>query len=50
LSIAHGIMEGHGGSIGLTSAEGGGTKVTVCFPVKSGENVLDGAKTREVPE
>lgn len=38
LSIAHGIMEGHGGSIELTSEEGGGTMVTVRFPVTSSKN------------
>ncbi len=46
LSIAHGIMEGHGGSIELTSEEGGGTKVTVQFPVT---NAMDGANTKDVP-
>ena len=45
LSIAHGIMEGHGGSIELTSEEGGGTKVTVRFPLT---NETDDARARDV--
>lgn len=45
LSIAHGIMEGHGGSIELASEEGGGTKVTVRFPVT---DEMDEANTRGV--
>jgi len=50
LSIAHGIMEGHGGAIELTSEEGGGTKVTVRFPVTNMTNPLDEGKTKESPE
>lgn len=50
LSIAHGIMEGHRGTIELASEEGIGTTVTLQFPATKSSDAMDDISSRDQSE